>query len=277
MGRTLALFASMVFWLGTAALCDAQSEVEALVGPQRRGLCLQLRTKHKGGAGSENLISIKLLNRGTEEITLKTKFDYEDGDTFQKFFKESISFTTFPELLPMPFSTAGMARSSPQVEFVLKPGKTVSVNLSVNKNYLNGGSLSHQNLWFTKPGKYFIRAHITLYDLEGKAIKLWSNEQPFICQNSQEHPDAAVATIIGYEKQGEKEVAKLNLGSDSGAKVGDDFHYWTKRGGFKFTVVELGSYHCKASVEPLGRATVAGLKMPDPKTKIYFAKRKSTR
>ncbi len=257
-------------------LC-AQSEEASKIGPAKNGLCLQLVTKHVGGPKSENSITVKLINQSEETKTLTTAFYYEGSDTFRDFFKQSVSFTAFPEILESPFSTSGTARTSPQARLKLKPGESQTMHMKTPGSFLSGGSLTHSTLSFQKPGKYFIRAHVVLYDGDGKAFRLWSNESQFVVGNSKDAPEPSVAKILRYVEGEEKEVAILSLGEKDGVEIGDEFAHWSKAGGFQFKITKVSKHSCRAEVTPYENRGRGQAKRPAAGTKISYSKNRRRR
>ena len=183
-------------------------------------------------------VQLEVLNVGKDAITLIGQFSIENDKTYSDYLREAAYFTSYPEVLPTPFSTKGSERESPQPTATISPGDSLVAKWTTEDNIIGGGRETGHDLTFVRKGLFLVRAHLTLRTADDKSIKLWSNEQPFIVGGSRQAPKACAARVI---HAGEKVTnIRLDVGRHDGIQVGDIFevgHAKTKLWGLKITAV----------------------------------------
>lgn len=195
-------------------------------GPDREGLRLRLTVeKAKEQPGYD--FTLQLLNVSDKPVQLVAEYFYETAAPFETYFRESIHFTSYPEVQPSHFGSSGEERTTPQPTATIKPGGSLSTGWRVNCCELGGSEETNEVLVLLRPGLYLIRAHGNLRTADGRHVKLWSNEQPFSTDGSQSAPAASTATLkfIETDANSGKPVLELDVGEEDGVAVGDLFDF----------------------------------------------------
>lgn len=190
-------------------------------GPENAGLRLQLLVANHSDHEETHDVRLQVTNVGKDRVTLVGQFYYENDSTYRDFLREAVYFTSFPEVLPSPFSTKGSERRSPQPTATIAPGDSLVVEWKTRDNAIGGGRETHQDLTFDRSGLFLVRAHLVVRTADDKFIKLWSNEQSFIVGGSWQAPQACAATVTKIADK--EESIQLDVGIYDGIQVGDVF------------------------------------------------------
>jgi hypothetical protein len=220
-----------------AASAHGQSASPPEPGPERDGLRLRLLIK-KLDQKEGHHVQLEVLNVGKDAITLIGQFSIENDKNYEDYLREAAYFTSYPEVLPTPFSISAAPRESPQPTATISPGDSLVAKWTTVDNVIGGGRETGHDLTFVRNGLFLVRAHLILRTADDKSIKLWSNEQPFIVGGSEQAPKACAASVIHDGK--EMKFVRLDVGTLDGIQVGDIFevgHAKTTLWGLKITAV----------------------------------------
>ena len=235
--KFLRTFVACCLLFSCPVLAEDQSPPLPDPGPEKDGLRLRLVVK-KLDQKKGHHVQLEVLNVGKDAITLIGQFSIENDKNYEDYLREAAYFTSYPEVLPTPFSISAAPRESPQPTAKISPGHSLAARWTTEDNIIGGGRETGHDLTFVRNGLFLVRAHLTLRTAADKSIKLWSNEQPFIVGGSRQAPKACAATVT---HAGEKITnIRLDVGRHDGIQVGDIFevgHAKTKLWGLKITAV----------------------------------------
>ena len=195
-------------------------------------------------------MSVELINTGKEPMTLVARFAYEmkGNETYADFLRASLVFGSVPEVLPDTFQTGGRFRESSQPRATIAPGGSLSAKWSVEGNELSSDEMN-QSSRFPREGRYHVRARVWLKTLDGRTIKLWSNEQAFQVGDAPKAPSACAARVMMPDEAAG--TARLNVGADDGVKEGETFRVvHSLRGHWELKVIEVGPEQSTVIVTP---------------------------
>jgi len=239
-----------------AASAHGQSPSLPDPGPEKDGLRLRLVVKQLDQKKGHH-VQLEVLNVGKDAITLIGQFSIENDKKYEDYLREAAYFTSYPGVLPTPFSTKGSERKSPQPTATLASGDSLVAKWTTVDNVIGGGRETGHDLTFVRDGFFLVRAHLNLRTDDDKSMKLWSNEQPFIVGGSRQAPKACAATVIHDGK--EMKFVRLDVGTLDGIQVGDVFevgHAKTTLWGLKITAVtERSSTSTLIGEEAMGYTT----------------------
>lgn len=238
-------------------------------GPENAGLRLQLLVANHSDHEEMHDVRLQVTNIGKDPVTLVGQFYYENDSTYRDFLREAAYFTSFPEVLPSPFSTKGSERRSPQPTATIAPGDSLVAEWKTRDNAIGGGRETHQDLTFVRSGMFLVRAHLVVRTADDKFIKLWSNEQPFIVGGSRQAPQACAATVTKIADK----VIQLDVGRYDGIRVGDVFEVGhPKTGSWSLKVSEVTGQTATASlIEESGLGSLS--KSPHVGSKARFVRK----
>ena len=147
-------------------------------GPEVDGLRMGLDITTQRSHNTDTYqVRIRIRNTSDQPILLTGHAPYEGKlMNYTEWLKAEICFLTYPELIPPSAQTAGIARTSPNPQTTIAPGKEFTVSWTSQGRYLKTEHYYNTTPYFPSDGLYGVRGRIGLRTDKEKVIQLYSNE-----------------------------------------------------------------------------------------------------
>jgi hypothetical protein len=224
-------------------------------GPESHGLRLRLMVDTKVEQGADlHAVRLDLLNEGRKPVTLVAQWPYE-GDTgdYAQFLASEVAFVTFPEVVPDSAQTGGSMRQSPQPEYKIAPGGSLTLSWKARGRRLKETDYYNNTPYFPTRGLYGVRARIVVMTKDGKQVLLTSNPVQVSVGGSKAMPKWATGRLVSV--QPEKKTASINLGANQKIAKGDVFVIrYGFQASWRLTVTSAGPWLAEGTVETVHHA-----------------------
>jgi hypothetical protein len=247
-------------------------------GPENGGLRLRLIATPRADAAREGYdAKIDLLNVSDHPITLKAQWRSEsDAGDVKDYLAAATSIECVPAVAPWVGGVAEGQRTSPQPEYVLKPGETLSANWQTDGRHLKNRVTNPndvQNPHFPFDGLYAVHATIDVITANA-TVRLRSNEQLVSVGGSHAMPKYTLGRLWNVDP--EKKTAVLSLGSLQKIAVGDQFEIGHPKGEhWKLTITRVEPTISFGELEVLpsmNRNIVVGMPTPHMDAGLIISK-----
>ena len=224
-------------------------------GPENHGLRLRLVVDTKAEKGADvHAVRLDLLSAGRQPVTLVAQWPYEqDTGDYAQFLASEVAFVTFPEVVPDSAQTAGGERQSPQPEYRVAPGGSLSVSWQARGRRLKERDYYNNTPYFPARGLYGVRARIVVMTKEQKQVLLTSNPVQVAVGASKAMPKWATGRLVSVEP--EKKTASINLGANQKIEKGDVFMIrHGLQASWRLTVTKVGAWNAEGTVQTVHHA-----------------------
>ncbi len=158
------LSAACLGWAIMGAVCWAENLPEP--GPENCGMRLRFVVVPKEHATNESYdVRLDLISVTNQPITLRGDWEHDQTGDYKEYLESDVSIESFPEIIGWMGQAAAGHRKLPQPEYVLEPGKTLTVTWTATGRHLKNKVahyLSTKNPNFVAEGLYSVHATIPL-------------------------------------------------------------------------------------------------------------------
>jgi hypothetical protein len=219
-------------------------------------------------------IRLDLISVSTQSLTLRADWMYDkDQGDFKAYLEAAASVETYPAIEPWMGQIFGKNRQSPQPEYTLHPGQTLSAAWQTTGPHLKNAVLNPlevQDPRFPLDGTYAVHVEVRIPTDQGTLL-LRSNEQMVQVGTRRDVPQSTYGTILDADPQ--RLTATIDLGSLQKVKPGDRFQCLAgmrTRAPWKLTLTQVHDTFSVGTVEA-GETNPVGVNLPvDPRPERYF-------
>jgi len=209
-------------------------------GPEDGGLRMRLVVAPRTDVGKEGYdVRVDLLNTSERAITLRAGWEGEEAGDLEDYVDAATSIECVPAVRRWVGGVMQGRRTSPQPEYVLQPGKVLSVRWQTQGRHLKNRVTNPndvQNPEFPFPGLYSVHATVNVIT-HGGIVPLRSNEQLVSVGGSRAMPKSTLGQLLHVDADGK--TATMSLGSLQKVEPGDQFQYFSKREQGRLTITTV--------------------------------------